>query len=67
MDAAADRGPFWDPGDDRSQVFAPAASATVPPVKARPTLFARAAMEPAANEERALEALFLPAAARAAG
>ena len=67
MDAAADRGPLWDTGDDRSPVFAPVASAAVLSVPGRVPLSSRARAEPAVNEEPALEALFLPMAARAAG
>ena len=64
MHAAADGGPFWDTGDDRSQAFAPAAA--LRPVKARLPV-SRNLAEAAANDEPALEALFPGGPARATG
>lgn len=63
MNAPAGGGSFWDTGDDRSQVFAPRATATMLALKVRPPLLA----QPAANEAPPLEALFLRAAVRAKG
>ena len=67
MNTAADRGPYWDTGDDRSQVFAPVASATTLPLKAAPAPMPRDRSRFAANEETAAAALFLRSAMRATG
>ena len=65
MHAAA--GPFWDTGDDRSQVFAPVANATPLPLKVAAAPLPRDLSRFAANEETAAAALFLRSAMRAAG
>lgn len=66
MHTAADRGPLWDTGDDRSQVFAPIASVGTVPLRVRTAPPSRDISRFAANEEMAAAVLFLRSAARAA-
>jgi len=67
MHGAADRGAFWDTGDDRSQVFAPVANATTLPLKGAAAPLPRDLSRFAANEEAAAATLFLRSAMRATG